>query len=198
MGTYTPRAADATVLHGVVRDHLDDFLAAAAARTDGTGLPPFIERQFRGFVRCGLLVHGFLRLRCDDCAFERLIPYFVQGEGGVPQLWGAANGRACGESRRGGVPYRPRPAVGAHRPASAALPARLRPRPLPRRPRGLRARGLGRLPWGRRASPQGTPGGRTSRDPRSEKFLEDRVPGFELGVGEVWSCAPQLGLDRVE
>jgi hypothetical protein len=55
------------------------FLAAAAARTDGVGLPSFTEREFRAFVRCGLLVHGFLRVRCDDCAFERLVPLSCKG-----------------------------------------------------------------------------------------------------------------------
>ena len=31
-------------------EHLETFLAAAAARTDGVGLPRFIEREFRGFL----------------------------------------------------------------------------------------------------------------------------------------------------
>jgi hypothetical protein len=74
-----PRAAVDTVLHGVVREHLEAFLAAAAARTDGVGLPHFIEREFRA-LRCGLLVHGpVLRVRCDDCAFERLVPLSCKG-----------------------------------------------------------------------------------------------------------------------
>jgi len=76
---YVPRAAADTVLHGVIREHLETFLAAAAARTDGVGLPGFIERELRGFLRCGLLVHGFLRVRCDDCAFERLVPLSCKG-----------------------------------------------------------------------------------------------------------------------
>jgi hypothetical protein len=76
---YVPRAAADTVLHGVVREHLETFLAAAAARTGGEGLPRFIERELRGFLRCGLLVHGFLRIRCDDCAFERLLPLSCKG-----------------------------------------------------------------------------------------------------------------------
>jgi hypothetical protein len=76
---YVPRAAAETVLHGVIREHLETFLAAAAARTDGGGLPRFIERELRGFLRCGLLVNGFLRVRCDDCAFERLVPLSCKG-----------------------------------------------------------------------------------------------------------------------
>jgi len=62
-----------------VHEHLEAFLGAAAVRTDGVGLPRFIEREFRAFLRCGLLVHGFLRVRCDDCAFERLVPLSCNG-----------------------------------------------------------------------------------------------------------------------
>jgi hypothetical protein len=39
-GTNEPRATTETVLHQVVRAHLDGFLAATAAATDGAGLPP--------------------------------------------------------------------------------------------------------------------------------------------------------------
>ena len=35
------------------------------ARTNGEGLPHFIEREFRAFLRCGVLVHGFLRTRAS-------------------------------------------------------------------------------------------------------------------------------------
>jgi hypothetical protein len=36
---YQPRHAEASVFHGVIREHLDDFLRAAADRADGAGLP---------------------------------------------------------------------------------------------------------------------------------------------------------------
>ncbi len=41
----------------------------------GAGLPPFVEQEFRGFLTCGVLTHGFARLRCDTCAFERLVSF---------------------------------------------------------------------------------------------------------------------------
>jgi hypothetical protein len=35
---------------------------------------PFVEQAFREFPTCGVLTHGFTRLRCADCSFERLVP----------------------------------------------------------------------------------------------------------------------------
>ena len=72
---YRPRNAEASVLHLVVREHLEDFLRAAANRADGAGLPEFIAREFQEFLTCGVLAHGFARVRCGRCAFERLVPF---------------------------------------------------------------------------------------------------------------------------
>jgi len=74
-GVYVPRSPTTGVLYGVVRTHLAEFLATVAARTDGSGLPPFVTAEFRKFLRCGVLAHGFARVRCGDCAFERLVPF---------------------------------------------------------------------------------------------------------------------------
>jgi hypothetical protein len=58
------------VLHIVIRHHLDDFLRTAADRVDGAGLPEFIAREFREFLTCGVLAHGFARVRCGRCALD--------------------------------------------------------------------------------------------------------------------------------
>src|SRR5262249_56716269 len=110
VAAYVPRTAIDTVLHGVVRQHLETFLAAAAARTNGVGLPSFIEREFGDFLRCGVLAHGFLRVRCDGCAFERLVPMWCKGRavcascGGRRMAEQAAN---LGLPAARGVPGRP-------------------------------------------------------------------------------------------
>lgn len=59
----------------MVRAHFTDFLATVAARSDGVGLPAFVTAEFRECLRCGVLAHGFARVRCEDCAFERLVPF---------------------------------------------------------------------------------------------------------------------------
>jgi hypothetical protein len=63
---YRPRDAEHTVLHAVIREHLETFLHEAAARTDGPGLPRFVEEEFRAFLRCGVLAHGSA---VTDCVY---------------------------------------------------------------------------------------------------------------------------------
>jgi len=89
--TYQPRAAEGTVLHRVVRENLETFLREVADRTDGGGLPRFVEREFREFIGCGALSRGFARVRCEACAFERLVP-FLQTTRLLSELWRAADG----------------------------------------------------------------------------------------------------------
>jgi hypothetical protein len=55
-----------TALHGIVRDHLETFLTEACG-ADGDGYPRFVAREFRRYLDCGLLCHGFARLRCPKC-----------------------------------------------------------------------------------------------------------------------------------
>ncbi len=62
---YTPRHPEATLLHQVIRDHLETFLARA--RQLDHSVPRFVEREFRAYLDCGILARGFLRLHCDAC-----------------------------------------------------------------------------------------------------------------------------------
>ena len=57
--TYVRRRPEDTVLHQVIRQHLETFLAEARRRGGGGGLPRFVERELREFLTCGLLPRGF-------------------------------------------------------------------------------------------------------------------------------------------
>jgi hypothetical protein len=73
---YRRREPEKTLLHTVVREHLESFLAQARERSShGRGLPAFVERELRAYTDCGLLARGFARVRCPDCGFERLVAF---------------------------------------------------------------------------------------------------------------------------
>jgi hypothetical protein len=73
-------------LHNVIQQELEPFLARAQARQQP--VPRFVEQEFQAFLRCGILAHGFLRLRCDDCRFDRLVPFSCKRRGFCPSCGG--------------------------------------------------------------------------------------------------------------
>jgi len=86
--TYRPRDAEHAVLHTVINEHLETFLREAIERGNGAGLPRFVEDEFREYLTCGVLAHGFARLRCDDCGLNRLLPFSCKGRGFCPSCGG--------------------------------------------------------------------------------------------------------------
>ncbi len=46
---------------------LETFLAYARDSYD-TPLPRYVEEELRGYLRCGVFAHGFVRARCEALA----------------------------------------------------------------------------------------------------------------------------------
>ena len=57
---YRPRRPPQTALYQAVQHHLETFVARAAESDPmGHALPEWVERDFRGYLECGVLAHGF-------------------------------------------------------------------------------------------------------------------------------------------
>ena len=84
MATYEPREPSSTVFYKVIADHLETFLASFEADLDAKGLPAYVQREFYDSLQCGILAHGFLRLGCDMCYKERLLPFSCKRRGFCP------------------------------------------------------------------------------------------------------------------
>jgi len=83
---YERRRPHETVLHTVVREQLETFLARAGERD--RPVPRFVERELRAYLECGVLAHGFLRLHCDECHLDRLVPFSCKRRGFCPSCGG--------------------------------------------------------------------------------------------------------------
>jgi hypothetical protein len=88
VATYAPRDPSQTVLYHVIAEHLETFLASCHDDPDGSGLPAYVEREFYDYLRCGILAHGFLRLGCDTCKHELLVPFSCKRRGFCPSCAG--------------------------------------------------------------------------------------------------------------
>ena len=83
---YARHRPDESVLYGVVQTELATFLARAQARE--RHVPRFVERELWGFLRCGILAHGFVRVHCDGCGLDRVVAFSCKGRGFCPSCGG--------------------------------------------------------------------------------------------------------------
>jgi hypothetical protein len=51
-------------------------------------VPRFVERELRGFLRCGILACGFARVHCDECGLDRVVAFSCKGRGFCPSCGG--------------------------------------------------------------------------------------------------------------
>ena len=102
-GEYRPRAGEGAVLHRATREGLAQLAAADAP------LPTALQREVRGYLRCGVLRHGFMRVRCEACGEELLVGFSCKGRGYCPSCNGkraALAGRHLEEEVLPLAPYR--------------------------------------------------------------------------------------------
>lgn len=57
---YRPRNPESNPLYGIISRNLETFLARQRERD--RPVPPFVERELRAFLDCGVLANGFLRV----------------------------------------------------------------------------------------------------------------------------------------
>ena len=63
--------------------HAQSFFAQTE-ETTGASLPQFDKDELDAFLECGILAHGFLRLRCADCAHDKLLAFSCKRRGFRP------------------------------------------------------------------------------------------------------------------
>jgi hypothetical protein len=54
------------------------------ADPEGGGLPRYVERELAAYLRCGILAHGFCRVRCQTCRNEIVVAFSCKSRGICP------------------------------------------------------------------------------------------------------------------
>ena len=80
---YERHRPEQTTLYRLVQQHAATFIAETEAAT-GVDLPQFVKDEFDAFLVCGILAHGFLRLRCGECGHDKLVAFSCKRRGICP------------------------------------------------------------------------------------------------------------------
>ena len=78
---YQPRRPEKTVLYKVFQEYLETWITQT--HEEGGYVPSHVEKDFRKYLECGLLCHGFARARCT-CGHEFLVAFSCKGHGICP------------------------------------------------------------------------------------------------------------------
>jgi ribosomal protein S27E len=79
---YERHRPEQTLLYQIVEAHYPALLEQLGHQ--GKCLPEHVRREFEDYLKCGRLEHGFLRVRCDKCHFERLVAFSCKRRGFCP------------------------------------------------------------------------------------------------------------------
>jgi hypothetical protein len=80
--TYERPRPEQTLLYQRIEKHYPSLIDELD--TQGKSLPAHVHREFEAYLKCGRLEHGFLRVRCDKCRFERLVAFSCKKCGFCP------------------------------------------------------------------------------------------------------------------
>jgi hypothetical protein len=80
---YERHRPEQSTLYRLVQQHAQSFFAQSAEAA-GARLPQFVRDEFDAFLECGILAHGFLRLRCGDCGHDKLLAFSCKRRGFCP------------------------------------------------------------------------------------------------------------------
>jgi len=79
---YYRHQPEQTELYSVIAKHYPRFVDEI--ERSGGYLPKFIRQEFEDYLKCGLLEHGFLRVKCDSCCHEHLVAFSCKRRGFCP------------------------------------------------------------------------------------------------------------------
>jgi ribosomal protein S27E len=83
---YARHCPETSLLYRTIQEHWATFLADLEA--GGGELPTFVLDEFEAYLRCGIPVHGFLRVRCKDCGHSRVVAFACKRRGFCPSCLG--------------------------------------------------------------------------------------------------------------
>ena len=81
---YRRHEPEKTALYPIIEQHLSTLTGELTRQH--AALPAFVIDEFRNYLRCGRLEHGFIRVKCDGCRREHLVAFSCKRPGFCPGL----------------------------------------------------------------------------------------------------------------
>jgi hypothetical protein len=77
--TYRRHDPEETLLYKTIQQNLNTFLAQCEMMDKP--VPTFVQKELEAYLCCGILAHGFARIYCHECHFDRLVAFSCKKRG---------------------------------------------------------------------------------------------------------------------
>src|SRR5271156_2264893 len=78
---YERHTPEKSLLYKTIQQNWPSFVAQCEAQNHP--VPSFVKREFEAYLRCGILDYGFARVYCQECQYDRLVPFSCKRRGFV-------------------------------------------------------------------------------------------------------------------
>jgi len=86
--SYERRRPEATLLYKTIQQNWKTFEANWQSDFNRAPLPKYVVKEFEEYLKCGILAHGFLRVKCESCEHEKLVAFSCKRRGFCPSCGG--------------------------------------------------------------------------------------------------------------
>ena len=95
-----------TLLYKLIQENLLDFYHQLEKEQEKE-FPLFVKKEFKEFLKCGLLSYGFLRLLCQSCKQEKLLAFSCKRRGFCPSCGAKRMAEMASHLVQEVLPYKP-------------------------------------------------------------------------------------------
>ncbi|MBM4253000.1 MAG: hypothetical protein FJ146_13590 [Deltaproteobacteria bacterium] len=79
---YQRRRPELTPCYQIIADHLNTFTCEREA--EQRPLPDYVLKESEAYLKCGILAHEFIRLKCTTCCDEKVVAFSCKKRGFCP------------------------------------------------------------------------------------------------------------------
>jgi len=76
---YERHKPEQSLLYQTIQSYWPSFVSHCEAQNQA--VPNFVKREFEAYLRCGVLDYGFARVYCQECQYDRLVPFSCKRRG---------------------------------------------------------------------------------------------------------------------
>ena len=105
LAVYKPRRPEKTVLFQVIKKYYKTW--AKKSENSDKKIPLYVHKEFKSYIKCGILSHGFAYAHCNACHHDFILGFSCKGRGLCPSCSARNMAETAAHIRQNVIPQIP-------------------------------------------------------------------------------------------